>query len=51
MNVLPHFLYGPGDDALSLTLEHGGVRDDEQTKAVQEMNNRKLLCQRNGKFF
>lgn len=49
MNVMPHFLYGPGDDALALTIEHGGVKDDDQTKAVQEINNKKLLCQRNGK--
>lgn len=48
MNVTPHFLYGAGDDALSLTVEHGAVQDDKQTKAVQESRNRKLLCQKNG---
>lgn len=50
MNVTPHFLYGPGEDALSLTVEHGAIRDDEQTKAIQEMNNKKLLCQTNGEW-
>lgn len=49
MNVAPHFLYGAGDDALSLTVEHGAVQDDQQTKAVQESRNKKLLCQKNGK--
>lgn len=48
MNSMPHFLYGPGDDALSLTIEYGGVKDDEQTKVVQETNNKKLICQTNG---
>lgn len=48
MNSMPHFLYGPGDDALSLTVEYGGVKDDEQTKVVQETNNKKLICQTNG---
>lgn len=49
MNVTPHFIYGPGEDALSLTVEHGGVRDDEQTKAIMEKNNQKLICQSNGR--
>jgi len=50
MNVMPHFLYGPGEDALALTVEHGGVRDDEQSKAIQDLNNKKLLCQSNGEI-
>lgn len=49
MNAAPHFIYGPGDDALALTVEHGGVKDEEQTKAIQEINNKKLICQQNGK--
>jgi solute carrier organic anion transporter family, member 5A len=48
LNCMPHFLFGPGDDALSLTVEYGGVKDDQQTKAIQEMNNKKLICQSNG---
>lgn len=31
-------------------MEHGGVKDDEKTKAVQEMDNNLLICQRNGKY-
>lgn len=49
MNGLPHFIYGPGEDALSLTVEYGAVKDDEVSKAVQDLNNKKLLCQKNGK--
>jgi solute carrier organic anion transporter family, member 5A len=48
MNAAPHFIYGPGENALALTVEHGAIRDEEQTKAIQELNNKKLLCQRNG---
>lgn len=48
MNVVPHFLYGPGEDALLLTVEHGAVMDDDKTNAVQEMENNLLICQRNG---
>jgi solute carrier organic anion transporter family, member 5A len=48
LTVTPHFLYGPGEDALSLTVEHGAVQDDLQTKAIQAKNNKKLLCQANG---
>lgn len=49
LNSAPHFIYGPGEDALSLTVEHGGVKDDQQTKLLQDMNNNKLICQTNGK--
>lgn len=45
MNAAPHFIFGPGDDALALTVEHGAVKDEQQTKAIQEENNKKLLCQ------
>lgn len=48
MNVIPHFLYGPGEDALKLTVEYGAVKDDDKTKEVQEMDNNLLICQRNG---
>ncbi|KAG4067712.1 hypothetical protein HA402_005484 [Bradysia odoriphaga] len=47
MNVIPHFLYGPGEDALLLTVEHGAVKDDEKTKAVQETDNNLLTCRHN----
>lgn len=34
LRLIPHFLYGPGDDALRLTLEYGGSRNilEESTK-------------------
>jgi hypothetical protein len=50
MNAAPHFIYGAGDDALALTVEYGGIRDEEQTKAIQDVNNKKLICQQNGKI-
>lgn len=31
MNALPHLLYGPGNDALSLTKEYGGSYLDMNT--------------------
>lgn len=51
LNSAPHFMYGPGDDALALTEEYGGVKDEKQSKALQEMNNQKLICQTNSKKF
>lgn len=34
MSALPHFLYGPGLDALSLTVEYGGHYDGNATAAL-----------------
>lgn len=48
INSSPHFLYGPGDEALSLTIEYGGVHNDKQTDEAKEVENRKLLCRTNG---
>jgi Organic Anion Transporter Polypeptide (OATP) family len=44
----PHFIYGSGSEALSLTTEYGGVKNDGQSAEVQEAENRKLLCRTNG---
>lgn len=44
----PHFIYGSGSEALSLTTEFGGVKNDGQSAEVQEAENRKLLCRING---
>lgn len=49
LNSAPHFMYGPGDDALALTEEYGGIKDEQQSKALQDMNNQKLICQTNSK--
>lgn len=51
LNATPHFLYGPGEEAISLAMEHGAVRDPIQTKMLQDIENKKLLCKRNGKSF
>jgi hypothetical protein len=32
MSALPHLLYGPGDDALALTVEYGGIVDKNSTQ-------------------
>ena len=34
MSALPHLLYGPGEDALALTVEYGGVIDINSTQEV-----------------
>lgn len=48
INVAPHIFYGSGEEALSLTLEYGGVKDNQQAQEAEEMNNQKLLCRTNG---
>jgi Na+/melibiose symporter-like transporter len=48
ITALPHFLYGAGNEALSLTVEYGAVRDDSQSHEALMIENRKLLCRRNG---
>lgn len=49
INSAPHFIYGPGEEALSLTEEFGGIRDVHHSRALQELKDKKLLCRRNGK--
>lgn len=44
LNVLPHIIYGPGEDALFLTVEHGGVFDSNTTQAVLDETKKKMLC-------
>jgi uncharacterized membrane protein YkvA (DUF1232 family) len=51
ITVLPHFIYGSGDDALSLTVEYGATRDVGLTNEVQMAASRKLLCRQNGDDF
>lgn len=46
----PHFFYGSGNEALSLTEEYGGVKNQGQSMEFQEAENRKLLCRTNGNF-
>ena len=47
LTALPHFIYGPGDQALSLTTEYGATKNDEQTLLVLEKENQKTVCRTN----
>jgi Organic Anion Transporter Polypeptide (OATP) family len=47
LTSLPHFLYGPGDQARSLTREYGSLENDEATFEVLEMEKQKTLCRTN----
>ncbi|XP_050324330.1 solute carrier organic anion transporter family member 74D-like [Bactrocera neohumeralis] len=44
LNASPHFLYGPGKDALALTAEFGGVVNENTTQGVLEKQRAKELC-------
>lgn len=44
LNIFPHYLYGPGEDALSLTLEYGAQFDENSTVEMFEREKRKILC-------
>lgn len=50
INASPHFLYGAGNEALSLTVEFGGEKDSESSQDAQVAANQKSLCLRNGKI-
>lgn len=43
--ALPHFLYGPGESALTLTTEYGAQFDEIKTKEILEAQKQKSLCQ------
>lgn len=43
MNALPHFLYGPGHDALSLTVEYGGHSMGNKSAAQVLLSNLELF--------
>ncbi|XP_005176681.1 solute carrier organic anion transporter family member 74D [Musca domestica] len=48
LTAAPHFLYGPGDDALALTKEFGATPDENATiEAIREQRS-KTLCRLNG---
>lgn len=44
MNIFPHFLYGPGQDALALTQEYGAKMDENYTQNMFEQEKNKKLC-------
>lgn len=50
ITALPHFVYGSGEQALALTVEYGGMKDSNQTESINEIDNRKLLCSKNGDY-
>lgn len=48
LTVTPHFIYGPGEDALSLTKEYGAISDiNISWKDLQEQQ-QKRLCRNDG---
>lgn len=47
LTALPHFLYGPGEQAMSLTREFGALENDLTTLEVLENENMKTLCRTN----
>lgn len=48
MNIFPHFLYGPGEDALALTEEYGAKMDENYTQNIFEDEKNKKLCRDDG---
>ncbi|XP_005176679.1 solute carrier organic anion transporter family member 74D [Musca domestica] len=48
LTVTPHFIYGPGEDALSLTKEYGGVSDINISMQDLEEQRKKILCRNDG---
>ncbi|GAB0096936.1 Solute carrier organic anion transporter family member [Sergentomyia squamirostris] len=44
---LPHLIYGPGENALSLTTEYGATFDENTTHEVMEAQKMKILCKAN----
>lgn len=47
LTTLPHFLYGPGEQALSLTKEYGASENDDTTLEILERERIKTLCRTN----
>lgn len=47
ITALPHFLYGPGEQALSLTKEFGASENDSMTLVVLQREQQKTLCRTN----
>lgn len=48
---LPHYLYGPGEQALSLTKEFGANEDSEIGMEIIERERMKKMCNLNCEFF
>lgn len=48
LTALPHALYGPGEDALSLTREYGGIVNQNLSSELQSRERQKNLCKTSG---
>lgn len=48
LTALPHFLYGPGEDALKLTMEYGANTVENGTLEAIEKERAKILCRKKG---
>lgn len=48
LNALPHLLYGPGEQALSLTREYGATEEHSKSFEYKEMEKQKTMCRPNG---
>ncbi|XP_026294065.1 solute carrier organic anion transporter family member 74D-like [Frankliniella occidentalis] len=44
LTALPHLMYGPGEDSLALTVEHGAVFDRNASREERDKMERKLMC-------
>lgn len=42
---MPHFIWGPGENALTLTTEYGAQFDELKTQQILEAQKKKILCQ------
>lgn len=49
--TLPHIMYGPGEQALSLTKEYSDLLEGNSSKAIKDLEEQKKLCQTNCKFY
>ncbi|KAL7045220.1 hypothetical protein ACKWTF_002174 [Chironomus riparius] len=47
INAVPHFVYGPGEEALQLTTEFGATADTDISKHMQDAKDKKMLCRVN----
>ncbi|KAL7029424.1 hypothetical protein ACKWTF_006241 [Chironomus riparius] len=47
LTASPHFLYGAGQESLSLTVEYRGSKNQQETQEALLVENRKMLCRRN----
>ncbi|XP_059225479.1 solute carrier organic anion transporter family member 74D [Stomoxys calcitrans] len=48
LTAAPHFLYGPGEDALALTMEFGATPDENATMEAIKEQRSKTLCRLSG---